>query len=93
MSGLEPTPSDAIGGASSPEPDAAASAVDLRVTAGSPSPQELAAVRAVLEGALRELRVHHEERSATGPDAWQRSARGLRGPIIPGPGRWNHPDH
>lgn len=68
--------------------DAAAS-VPMRLIAGSPSPLELAAARAVLEQAVIEQRDEHEQLVGEGTTAWQRSQRPLRMPLTPGPGRWN----
>ena len=60
----------------------------LRVVAGSPTPEELATVIAVLEAA-------HAEEEATAPgyerplkSSWSRNVAQLRHPIVPGAGQW-----
>ncbi len=64
-------------------------AVDVRITAGTPTDEEIAAVTAVL-AALAEQRAAAvvEEAVAPPPSAWERSRRGIRGPIEVGRGRW-----
>ena len=64
-------------------------AVDVRVTAGNPSEEEIAAVTAVL-AALAEQRgsVPAEDAVVPPPSAWDRSRRGIRSPIEVGRGRW-----
>jgi hypothetical protein len=67
--------------------DNAAEALSLRIVAGSPTPEELAAVTAVLARAI-------EEESSQQPpapvqrSAWDRSRASLRGGLAPGPGAW-----
>lgn len=61
----------------------------MRLVAGSPSPLELAAARAVLEQAVIEQRDEHEQLVSVGSTAWQRSQRSMRMPLTPGPGHWN----
>lgn len=56
-------------------------APDIRVTGGNPTPEELAAVTAVLAAALDELAGAHRRHSATGPTGWDRSRRALRQPL------------
>ena len=57
----------------------------LTVTvAGNPTPEELAAVVAVL--AARPAAVPEEEPAA--PSRWNDRARALRAPLHPGPGAW-----
>ncbi|MFM2321255.1 MAG: hypothetical protein RL612_402 [Actinomycetota bacterium] len=61
----------------------------LRVIRGNPTPEELAAVIAIVEAAAA------EERSATGGvkrqprSTWNRNNVQLRGGITPGFGQWN----
>jgi hypothetical protein len=64
-------------------------AVDVRITAGNPSDEEIAAVTAVL-AALAEQRAASsaEEAVVPPPSAWERSRRGIRVPIEVGRGRW-----
>ena len=77
--------------ASSTAEDAATqpAAVDVRVTAGNPTEEEIAAVTAVL-AALAEQggSVAAEEAVVPPPSAWDRSRRGIRTPIEVGRGRW-----
>jgi hypothetical protein len=80
-----------VSDASTTPEDAAAqpAAVDVRVTAGNPTEEEIAAVTAVL-AALAEQRgsVAAEEAVVPPPSAWDRSRRGIRTPIEVGRGRW-----
>jgi len=63
-------------------------APDLRIVSTGATDEEIAAVTAVLHGALQELA--DELSAADGPEvsAWQRSQRNLRTPLTPGPGQW-----
>ena len=54
---------------------------DIRITGGNPTPEELAAVTAVLAAALDELAGAYRRRSADGPTGWDRSRRALRRPL------------
>ena len=63
-------------------------APDIRITGGSPTPEEVAAVTAVLQASLAELAAEQELLDANGPSAWQRSQRQLRTPMNPGRGAW-----
>jgi hypothetical protein len=60
---------------------------NLRIIAGSPTPEELAAVTAVLAKALEEAAVDQQQ-PAVIRSAWDRSRAALRGPLTPGPGAW-----
>jgi hypothetical protein len=62
--------------------------VDIAVVSGSPDAAELAAITAVLTAALEELAAEQGRRKSAGPSAWERSQRGLRRPVNPGPGQW-----
>ncbi|MAT18222.1 MAG: hypothetical protein CMF56_06610 [Leifsonia sp.] len=58
-------------------------AAQIRITGGNPSPEQVAAVTAVLSAALEQLA--GEDRPVnTGLDSWQRSQRGLRRPLTRG---------
>ncbi|WP_423918487.1 acyl-CoA carboxylase subunit epsilon [Frigoribacterium sp. 2-23] len=62
----------------------------LRVVSGAPTPEELAAVTAVLT-ALEAAEAARENERVTSPEtptAWSRSRRSLRTPLDAGPGRW-----
>ncbi|WP_209560375.1 acyl-CoA carboxylase epsilon subunit [Frigoribacterium sp. PvP032] len=63
----------------------------LRVVAGSPSPEELAAVTAVLaalEAETAEAARATPRDVAASPSGWSSRAARLRRPIDRGPGRW-----
>ena len=59
----------------------------IRVIAGSPTPEELAAVTAILAHALDEAAAELEQHSVP-ISAWDRSRTALRAPLHPGPGAW-----
>jgi len=61
---------------------------DIRITGGSPTPEEVAAVTAVLQASLAELAAEQELLDSTAPSAWQRSQRQLRVPLHSGRGAW-----
>lgn len=58
------------------------------VLSGSPTPEELAAVTAVLETLLHEQVESDRHGELAGQSAWQRSQRGLRTTMAPGYGAW-----
>jgi Acyl-CoA carboxylase epsilon subunit len=62
--------------------------VDIRFVGGNPTAEEIAAVTAVLSATVEELAAERDGAAPIGPDAWQRSQRGLRGTITPGYGAW-----
>jgi hypothetical protein len=69
--------------------DAATDAVPtMRVVAGNPTDEELAAAHAVIMAVLAEQAARGAERLEPRADRWRRSARGMRAPIAPGPGAW-----
>jgi hypothetical protein len=59
------------------------------VLAGNPTPEELAAVTAVMTAMADELDHRRMPTGKAGAGAWERSVRRLRTQIIPGPGAWN----
>ena len=61
---------------------------DLRIVSSGATPEEVAAVTAVLQAALDQLAA--EASAADGPtvSGWQRSQYQLRQPLVPGPGQW-----
>ena len=61
---------------------------DIRVVSPSASPEEIAAVTAVVTQALDELADEMGAHAGPGVSAWQRSQRSLRTPLSPGPGAW-----
>ncbi|MFC0682034.1 acyl-CoA carboxylase subunit epsilon [Lysobacter korlensis] len=62
--------------------------IDLRVVAGQPTDEELAAVTAVLHLAVREHAAAPEERAVPDGRHWQRAFGMLRSPVVPGRGAW-----
>ena len=68
-----------------PAGDAAAiDAPDIRVVEGRPTTEELAAVTAVIAGALEAIAGEQRRSASPGPTAWQRSQRAVRGHLQPG---------
>ncbi len=71
-------------------PDPAVPGASIRVLAGSPTPEELAAVTAVLAALEAEESAAAARRTVPrGQSGWQESQRSLRVPLHPGPGRWS----
>jgi len=76
---------------SSPQPGGGtgddAATTEFEVVAGAPTPEELAAVTAVITSMIEEV---EDGRRAEGPrvSAWQRSQRSIRAPLHPGAGAW-----
>lgn len=62
---------------------------DIRIVGGGPSPEELAAVTAVLTAALDELAGEHRRAADRGPTGWESSRRALRTPLPRG--AWRSP--
>lgn len=61
----------------------------MRVVAGSPTPDEIAAVTAVLQAvADEEARRGAHVVVTEAPSGWARTARPLRAPLDRGPGAW-----
>ena len=56
-------------------------APDIRILGGDPTPEELAAVTAVLTLALDELAGEHRRQRDRGTSAWEASRRPLREPL------------
>jgi hypothetical protein len=73
--------------ASSDEPARRRSDTSFTVLNGDPTPEELAAVTAVIEAMIEE-RGADDARRAHGMSAWQRSQRSIREPLSPGYGAW-----
>ncbi|ROS47649.1 acyl-CoA carboxylase epsilon subunit-like protein [Curtobacterium sp. PhB128] len=62
---------------------------DVRVVSGEPTPEELAAVVAVLQRQADEAAAAGRAEVVDEPrTGWQASARGLRRPLDHGPGAW-----
>ncbi|MGJ4846400.1 MULTISPECIES: acyl-CoA carboxylase epsilon subunit [unclassified Leifsonia] len=61
----------------------------IRFVTRGVTPEEVAAVTAVLTAAIAEAEAAaRDARPPAGPDAWARSQRALRTPLTPGPGAW-----
>ena len=71
-----------------PDDTEARPAADIRVVRGQPTPEELAAVTAVIHGIVDELAADEATRALHVTTAWQRTQRRLRAPLSPGPGAW-----
>ncbi|ROR29950.1 acyl-CoA carboxylase epsilon subunit-like protein [Curtobacterium sp. JUb34] len=69
--------------------DEPASVADVRVVSGEPTPEELAAVVAVLQRQADEAAAAGRAEVVDEPrTGWQASAHGLRRPLDHGPGAW-----
>ncbi|MFJ4222048.1 acyl-CoA carboxylase subunit epsilon [Curtobacterium luteum] len=69
--------------------DAPTTVADVRVVGGDPTPEELAAVIAVLQRQADEVAAAGRSEVTVSPRAgWDASARGLRRPLDHGPGAW-----
>ena len=60
----------------------------LQVLTRGVSPEELAAVTAVIESAVAEELAELHDDVQIGPSAWERSQRSMRTPLHPGPSAW-----
>jgi hypothetical protein len=56
-------------------------APEIRILGGSPSPEDIAAVTAVLTAALDELAGESRRSGDRGPTGWQESQRDIRRPL------------
>ena len=54
---------------------------EIRILGGTPTPEDIAAVTAVLTAALDELAGESRRSGADGPTAWQVSQRDIRTPL------------
>jgi hypothetical protein len=61
----------------------------LRVVRGNPTPEELAAVIAIVEAASAEERASSGDISRKPRSTWNRNQVQLRGGLTPGFGQWN----
>jgi hypothetical protein len=72
-----------------PVDQAVSAAADVRVVSGEPTPEELAAVIAVLQRQADEAAALGRPEVTVSPrSGWDASARGLRRPLEHGPGAW-----
>ncbi|NII42192.1 regulator of protease activity HflC (stomatin/prohibitin superfamily) [Curtobacterium flaccumfaciens] len=79
------SPRHAAAGPADGSASASASVADVRVVGGDPSPEELAAVVAVLQRQADEAAAAGRAQAETAPrDGWTRSARGMREPLHQG---------
>ncbi|MFN4000549.1 acyl-CoA carboxylase subunit epsilon [Microcella sp.] len=69
-------------------PAAMDAAPTMRVVAGSPTDEELAAAHSVIVAVLAERAARGAELIEPPVDRWSRGARALRTPLAPGPGAW-----
>ncbi|MFJ7289522.1 acyl-CoA carboxylase subunit epsilon [Curtobacterium sp. AB451] len=73
-----------------PAERAASAAADVRVVSGEPTPEELAAVIAVLQRQADEAAsLGRPEVTVSPRSGWDASARGLRRPLEHGAGAWS----
>ena len=61
---------------------------DLRIISRAVTADEIAAVTAVVQGALEELAAAEDVKGGRRVSAWERSQRSIRTTITPGPGKW-----
>lgn len=61
---------------------------DVRILAGHPTEEEIAAATAVLAMVATDNAHTGAEPLQPAQSAWQRSQRAIRGPVEPGRGRW-----
>ncbi len=64
--------------------------IDLRIVSPGVTPEEVAAVTAVVRGSLDELADDMAVDATARVSAWQRSQRDIRSTLIPGPGMWRN---
>ena len=57
---------------------------DLRIVSSGATPEEIAAISAVLSAALEELAGEQRRQQTSGPSTWQRSQRNVRTPLVRG---------
>ncbi len=64
------------------------SGLEFSIVSGDPTPEELAAVTAVIQALAHEREEEDSGGVRRGPSAWQRSQRATRVPLTPGFGAW-----
>ncbi|EAR24852.1 hypothetical protein A20C1_06211 [marine actinobacterium PHSC20C1] len=69
--------------------DANEEPVDIRIVSPHVTPEEVAAVTAVVRAALVESAELAGEDDAAQISTWSRNQRPIRQPLQPGPGAWN----
>ena len=60
----------------------------IKVVSGNPTPEELAAVIAILEAAHAEQVTSAKRQVRKPASSWNRNATNLRGALLPGYGQW-----
>lgn len=65
-----------------------APAAAMRIVAGSPTDEELAAAHSVIVAVLAEQAARGAELLEPPVDRWRGGARAMRGPLAPGAGAW-----
>ncbi|MFM8927033.1 MAG: acyl-CoA carboxylase subunit epsilon [Rhodoluna sp.] len=60
----------------------------IKVVSGNPSPEELAAVIAILEATHRQQALKMKAQAPARSSSWSRNASQLRGDLRPGHGQW-----
>jgi len=69
--------------------DANGEPADIRIVSSNVTPEEIAAVTAVVRAALVEAAEHASSDESAPRSGWARSQRPIRQPMNPGPGAWN----
>lgn len=68
--------------------DSAEQLPDIRIVSKNVTPEEIAAVTAVVQAALVESAENAGSDEAPPVSAWARAQRPIRQPLTPGPGAW-----
>lgn len=71
-----------------PEAASDAPAAAMRIVAGNPTDEELAAAHSVILAVLAEQAARGAERLEPPVDRWRAGARAMREPLTPGAGAW-----
>ena len=64
--------------------------LDLRMVSAGVTPEEIAAMSAVIQGSLDELADDLALDTKARVSSWQRSQRAVRSTLVPGAGRWRN---
>ena len=65
-------------------------ALDLRMVTAGATPEEIAAMTAVIQGSLDALADDLAIDAKARVSSWQRSQRAVRSTLVPGAGRWRN---
>jgi len=82
------TDSSAAPAPASPHEAPSAEQIDFTITTPGLDAEEVAAVTAVLQGALADATDSGHDEPPAETSGWQKSRRDLRTPMHPGPGEW-----